>query len=100
MSEDKSEERDKCSICHEIIDGSLPLCKLGCAHKFHTRCILPWIIGHNTCPLCRVSPVPVDIYETRDLLLSRITEMKRNIEDCIEEFLNYLEIERYLSKND
>jgi len=41
-----------CPICFEKIcenDGAA----LPCMHSFHTRCIRPWLMENNTCPVCR-----------------------------------------------
>lgn len=51
----------QCPICFFSIKDSQ--CKtLLCSgkHKFHQKCIWPWIIKKNTCPLCRdeVSSLP------------------------------------------
>ena len=44
--------QQECPICFEKIcenDGAA----LPCMHSFHTRCIRPWLIENNTCPVCR-----------------------------------------------
>lgn len=50
-----------CSICFSSIKESQKktLRCSGC-HSFHQKCIWPWIIKYNTCPLCRdvVSDLP------------------------------------------
>jgi hypothetical protein len=47
----------ECSICQDKYMDSETLftwCSLHpCEHKFHSKCIEPWIKSHNTCPLCR-----------------------------------------------
>ena len=27
--------------------------KLHCRHCYHTACVMGWLEGHNTCPMCR-----------------------------------------------
>ena len=47
----RSTQKD-CPICFEKIcenDGSA----LPCMHSFHMRCIRPWLMENNTCPVCR-----------------------------------------------
>lgn len=44
--------QQECPICFEKIcenNGSA----LPCMHTFHTRCIRPWLMENNTCPVCR-----------------------------------------------
>jgi hypothetical protein len=44
---------EECCICLDNdtiqIWGLLP-----CGHKFHSSCIMRWLIAHPTCPVCRV----------------------------------------------
>ncbi|KAK9796693.1 hypothetical protein WJX73_002058 [Symbiochloris irregularis] len=39
--------------------GGTEVIQLPCRHCFHDRCILPWLEGHNTCPVCR-TPLPAE----------------------------------------
>ena len=46
------ETQRECPICFDKIcenDGSA----LPCMHSFHTRCIRPWVLENNSCPVCR-----------------------------------------------
>lgn len=46
------ETQQECPICFDKIcenDGSA----LPCMHSFHMRCIRPWLMENNTCPVCR-----------------------------------------------
>jgi hypothetical protein len=46
------ETQRECPICFDKIcenDGSA----LPCMHSFHTRCIRPWVLEKNSCPVCR-----------------------------------------------
>lgn len=45
---------DPCSICFDEIQ-SIDAEFLPCCHKFHAKCILPWISEHKKCPLCKIS---------------------------------------------
>ena len=56
----KNDEHDTiCSICIDKFNINDEICKLGCEHEYHLKCIEPWIvvnISNNvelTCPNCR-----------------------------------------------
>lgn len=45
---------DPCGLCFEIFEISdFYIPHPGCEHKFHTRCLKPWLINQNYCPLCK-----------------------------------------------
>ncbi|GJU85523.1 RING-H2 finger protein ATL70-like protein [Tanacetum coccineum] len=51
-----------CSICladYKADDVIRLLPK--CGHLFHRECIDTWLKVHTTCPVCRISPLPVKI---------------------------------------
>ena len=41
-----------CSICLSQV-GRKTRFITSCNHKFHSKCLLIWVIGNNTCPVCR-----------------------------------------------
>jgi len=41
----------RCSIC--LMGFSSQETMLPCAHVFHTKCVVPWLHVHNSCPCCR-----------------------------------------------
>ena len=45
-------QADVCPICQSALpDQSF---ELGCHHKFHPECLIPWFrLGNHTCPVCR-----------------------------------------------
>ena len=46
---------ERCSVCSEEIEKEkMNTTYLPCKHSFHTICIYPWIVEHNTCPNCRM----------------------------------------------
>tara|TARA_B110000046_G_scaffold169815_1_gene189235 strand:- start:802 stop:1269 length:468 start_codon:yes stop_codon:yes gene_type:complete len=52
------EEEDACPICLEALDASCETHALDCAHRFHSRCLIPWLRqGNVSCPACRGTAV-------------------------------------------
>jgi transcription termination factor 2 len=41
-----------CSICTEDV-GNKGVYNLACGHLYHSRCLKPWLVKKDTCPMCR-----------------------------------------------
>ncbi|KAI4377305.1 hypothetical protein MLD38_014957 [Melastoma candidum] len=52
-----STEQDECAVCIERFRIGENLVNLRCEHKFHTRCLVPWLENNNHCPCCRTDIV-------------------------------------------
>ncbi|WP_411024310.1 RING finger domain-containing protein, partial [Salmonella sp. s58953] len=39
----KATEQDECAICLDQFVASEALASLPCAHRFHSRCLVPWL---------------------------------------------------------
>ncbi|WCJ30072.1 RING/U-box superfamily protein [Euphorbia peplus] len=50
----KSSEQEECSICLESYKEGNTLVHLPCAHKFHSKCVVPWLENNAQCPCCRM----------------------------------------------
>lgn len=45
-----------CAVClEEYKDGERCATIVACNHKFHSLCVLPWLMWNHTCPLCRIT---------------------------------------------
>ena len=51
-------EREECCICLDV-DNIRMWSILPCGHKFHMLCISTWLRFNQTCPVCRLSVIPV-----------------------------------------
>ncbi|XP_020087129.1 E3 ubiquitin-protein ligase CIP8-like [Ananas comosus] len=52
-------EAASCSVCLEEFVFGEEAREMPCSHKFHGKCILPWLELHSSCPVCRFQ-MPVD----------------------------------------
>ncbi|CAN1318559.1 Probable E3 ubiquitin-protein ligase RHY1A [Linum perenne] len=48
-----SEEDDECTICLDGFKSRDNFLHLPCAHRFHSKCLLPWLLSNSHCPCCR-----------------------------------------------
>ncbi|KAL5852783.1 hypothetical protein ACOSQ3_007901 [Xanthoceras sorbifolium] len=42
-----------CSVCLEDLQEQQRVMNLSCCHKYHSHCLLPWLVAHPSCPNCR-----------------------------------------------
>ena len=50
--------REECCICLDM-DNTHSWSILPCGHKFHMSCVSTWLRFNQTCPVCRLSVIPV-----------------------------------------
>ena len=50
----KPTDQDECAICLEQFKVGETLVNLPCAHRFHTKCLTPWLETNSQCPCCRM----------------------------------------------
>lgn len=43
----------QCSVCLDDCEVGDEVKEMPCKHKFHSKCILPWLELHSSCPICR-----------------------------------------------
>jgi len=52
------ENSSQCTTCMENFELNERVASLNCAHIFHKDCIVPWLLRHSTCPICRANVDP------------------------------------------
>ncbi|XP_059637834.1 probable E3 ubiquitin-protein ligase RHY1A [Cornus florida] len=50
----KGPDQEDCVICLEQFKSGETLAHLPCAHRFHSRCLVPWLQSNAHCPCCRM----------------------------------------------
>ncbi|XP_068652450.1 probable E3 ubiquitin-protein ligase RHY1A [Aristolochia californica] len=46
-------KQEECAVCLEGFKPQELLVDLPCYHRFHSRCLVPWIEENTNCPYCR-----------------------------------------------
>ncbi|XP_010265712.1 PREDICTED: probable E3 ubiquitin-protein ligase RHY1A [Nelumbo nucifera] len=50
----KYSKQDECTVCLEQFKSGEALVQLPCGHRFHSRCLVPWLENNAHCPCCRM----------------------------------------------
>lgn len=70
-----SDELETCVTCLEDLKEGHTATVLPCGHRFHRKCLKPWLELHNTCPICRYEVA------TDDKKYLRYREHRKRIEE-------------------
>ncbi|CAF1047630.1 unnamed protein product [Adineta steineri] len=69
-----SDDSPMCAICLESFENNEKLRKLVCSHYYHLTCIDPWLLAHQSCPLCNRNILRNSIPSISSSIMDRFNE--------------------------
>ncbi|KAK6944404.1 Zinc finger, RING-type [Dillenia turbinata] len=51
----KASDQEECAVCLDRYQPGETLVHLPCAHRFHSKCLVPWLRTNAHCPCCRMA---------------------------------------------
>ncbi|KAF6149464.1 hypothetical protein GIB67_017002 [Kingdonia uniflora] len=58
ISQEHLRTNSHCAVCKDMFELGSETRLMPCNHMYHADCIIPWLVQHNSCPVCRLELPP------------------------------------------